>query len=324
MPLLDRQRRGYQIGEIRLGTRIQTNNGKFRPSKLNAFRFTTRSESVATAVAEAYGAEARQTKLANDVTTWEVMTDRTEIPVIIPPGEQAISQWYELWSAEGCQRRCDGETEQRSQEACKCPADLFRRSELAAKGGACKPTTRINVILPDLPGLGVWKIESHGNNAADEQAGTIETLAAAQAKGIHIPATVRLEQRVSGKNQFVVPVVDVTSTLRELMELDAGSSSLRAAIGAAPAEQMTAIEAPKDGPVPVDMRTWINNTVTDPEDAEKLKKAWSAKFDFSGRLVPPAEVGNVEDFVRSFVSQPEDEPIDAEVVEDDLDPGRNF
>jgi Recombination directionality factor-like len=77
------------------------------------------------------------------------------------------SQWYQMWSGGGCQRRCDGETEQLTQEPCKCPADPERRNALAKTGGACKPTTRVNVMLPDLPDLGVWKIESRGYDEAN-------------------------------------------------------------------------------------------------------------------------------------------------------------
>src|SRR3990172_7696614 len=41
---------------------------------------------------------------------------------------------------------------------------------------ACKITTLLNVMLPRIPGLGVWRLESHGWNAATVLPGTLEVL----------------------------------------------------------------------------------------------------------------------------------------------------
>ena len=156
MPIIDRQKKGHQIGEIRIGVLIRPEKGKPYPSKLDTFRFTTKSAHIAEAVATLLGGTARATTLNNGTSTYEVITDVTELPVMVPPGRAAISQWYEQWSAAGCARRCDGETEVLKNQPCVRPADQERRAELAKSGSACKPTTRLNVMLPDLPDLGVW------------------------------------------------------------------------------------------------------------------------------------------------------------------------
>jgi hypothetical protein len=215
MPILDLQRRGRQIGEIRLGAVVKTASGSTRPSKLDSFRFTCKSGSIAESVAQLYGGTARAVELQNGEQSYEVMTGCTEVPVMVPPGDQVISQWYEQWSAGGCQRRCDGVTEQLTQSPCKCPSDPEERNRLAAKGSACKPTTRVNVMLPDLPDLGVWLVQSHGFYAAIELGGAAEVLASAREAGVIIPAKLRLEQRQVKRGgetrKFAVPVLEIVA-----------------------------------------------------------------------------------------------------------------
>src|SRR5690606_36837148 len=88
----------------------------------------------------------------------ELYTDTNQVPVVVPPTEMAFSQWYEQWSAGGCQVRCDGQWDQQGDRACHCDPE----------SRACKITTRLSVMLPDLPGLGVWRVETHGYYAAVE------------------------------------------------------------------------------------------------------------------------------------------------------------
>lgn len=239
------QRRGRQLGEIRIGVLAPTAKGKMAPSKIESFRFTTRSRQTAEFLAEQFSSTANAIELLNGEKTYEVLTKCTELPVMVPPGEQAISQWYEKWSGQGCERRCDSETEQLTQSPCKCPFDMDQRDELAAKGQACRPTTRVNLILPDVPDLGVWKLESHGRHAANELGSAAEILAAARQAGVVVPATLRLEQRQSKKvgeptKQYAVPVLEINATLREMAGLDS-SHGVVAAL-ARPAQGQPIIE----------------------------------------------------------------------------------
>jgi len=254
MPLLDIQRRGRQIGEIRLGVAVRDANGKARPTKLESLRFTTKSQSIAGRVAELLGGQMRPVRLQNGTDTFEVITDATEVPVLVPPGDNVISQWYEMWTAAGCARRCDGETEQITQSPCKCVSDPKLRAEQAKTGSACKPVTRLNVMLPDLPDLGVWLLSSTGFNAAQELGGAAEVLAAARDKGVIIPAKLRLEQRekrTPGKptNKFVVPVLEMEATLRQMTELQKGD-----------------IAAALPSPVPSTLAIGSSTTATDLHD----------------------------------------------------------
>jgi len=215
MPIVDMQIRMRELGMIRTGNQVASGNGRRRPNKLETFRLTTPSRALIEAAQECYGGEVQPWESPAGK-EWELIIAVTSLPVVIPPGQQ-LSQWYELWTGAGCVRRCDGRTNVIAEGPCECPADATERRELAGKGEACKPTTRLNVILPDLPDLGVWRLESHGYYAAVELAGAAQFLAIASARGMNIPASLRLEQRekkVPGRptNRYAVPVIEFTTT----------------------------------------------------------------------------------------------------------------
>lgn len=246
MPIIDLQQRQRELGRIRIGQKATGSNGKERPAKLDKFRFTSASEPLISAIAALYGGEVLPWE--NDgLSQFEVFTQASRVPILLPP--QPISQWYELWSGGGCQRRCDGRTNVLKDSPCVCPSDPLERATLAAQGRACKPTTRLNVLLRDVPGIGVWRLESHGFHSAVELPMVAEFLARATEAGTYLPADLALVRRSSktpgvGKREWMVPVIEVGATPRELMsgqyESVAGSGSA-GALGAS----RRAIEAAK-------------------------------------------------------------------------------
>lgn len=231
MPILDLQQRQRELGRIRIGDKKPTERGGLRPAKLEAFRFTSASQEQIAAIADLYGGQAKP--WSNDgASEFEVYTTATSVPILVPP--QPISQWYEMWSGGGCQRRCDGRTNVLDDSPCACPSDPLERSDLAAKGRACKATTRLNVVLQDVPGIGYWRLESHGYHSAVELPMVAEFLAQATEAGAYIPASLVLAKRSSkrpgqGKREWMVPAIDIASTPRELM---AGGAGARAAVTA--------------------------------------------------------------------------------------------
>ena len=240
-PILDLQRRLVELGRIRTGDQVeyqQDGKTKMRPRRLDTFRLTSASKELVEEAAALYGGQA-----AAWGEQWEVVIRDQTLPIMLPPGE-ALSQWNEMWSAGGCARRCDGEREMLSDKPCMCPADPAERRELAAKGQACKPTTRLNVILPELHGLGVWRLESGGYYAAVELAGAAEYLSMATSVGHRIPAHLRIVKRSvkrpgkDGKPQtrnFTVPTIDID--VRPMDLLAAGEMVGQAQI-AAPVERL--------------------------------------------------------------------------------------
>lgn len=213
-PLIQIQQTMAEIGRIRIGEKSE----KGAPRKLTTFRLTSASKSALDAAEKLYGGTVRPWVGAPNEGTFELLTTVSELPVAIPPIPTLCSQYYEMWAAGGCTRRCDGETELLSGDSCQCDPDDDPKNR-------CKITTRVSVMLPQLPGLGLWRLESHGWNAAKTLPGTLRLLAGS---GKFIPASIRLEQRTEKKDnqtrKFVVPVIDLpTMTMGAFIE---GSGAL--------------------------------------------------------------------------------------------------
>jgi hypothetical protein len=223
MPILNLQRKLTEVGRIRLGAK----SGKGAPTKLETFRLTSKSKDAIEAAASVYGGTIG-TWSGPDGQEFELVTETKSLNVVVPPGN-ALSQWYEMWSGAGCQRRCDGQTETLSGGPCVCPTDQTQRAEMSARGQACRPTTRLSVILPEVKSVGIWRLETHGYHAATELAGIAELLERVSANDRYLPATLRLEPRSSrrgGKvSRFVVPVLEVGATVQEAIAASAGSDA---------------------------------------------------------------------------------------------------
>lgn len=215
MPLLDLQRRLAEIGRIRIGDTVEQ-GGRKRPRKRDSFRLTSRDRTRLEAAQAIHGGDIREWN-----GQWELDTPAKELPVMLIPGQE-LSQWYELWSGGGCQRRCDGEHEVLSDGPCLCPPADERR-DLAANGKACKPTTRLSVLLPDVPGIGCWRLETHGYYAAVELAGAAHVLQSATAQGVLLPARLRLDVRETRRGgqtrRFAVPTLEVDVAPTEVLAI---------------------------------------------------------------------------------------------------------
>lgn len=248
------QRRMMELGRVRLGHQVayeQNGVTKYRAAKLSTLRFTSASKPLLEAIAAKHGGTVKTWVNAPDEGYYEVFTNATEIDIILPPVYSAVdgsptasySQFFELWSGGGCQRRCDGETEAISGKACMCDPD----------GRECKITTRVSFMLPDIPGLGVWRLESHGYNAAVELPGTLEVLLLAAAEQKFIHAVLRVEQRTKkvpgeGTRRFIVPVIDLPNvTVKQLVAGDVPSVINAPVEGKPSRPELPAAPAPANG-----------------------------------------------------------------------------
>lgn len=204
MPILQIQKRSRLLGRIRLGQK----GDKGQPQKLDRFRVTSASQTVIEKVAELYGGTA-QAWDNNGSPQWEVLTDARRIPIMVPP--QPVSQWLETWAggSKGCIHRCDGETNMLTGDPCN-PEDPDHIN--------AKPTTRLNVILRDVEGIGVFRLDSHGWNAAIELPDVAEFLSQV---GGYVNGWLALEERTSKTDgqtrRFVVPIIEVDVTPAQLM-----------------------------------------------------------------------------------------------------------
>jgi len=228
----DLQRRSAQIGEIRNGTSVAVaGKGYRKPVRLETFRFTTPSERTAAAVAELYGGKV--TPWTQQKGKFEVTTGRAALDVWVPPRLLVVDANMELWDGPRRKRRCDGETMIfPSAQPCQCPqpddpddpvsVQAARDKRLALAGmrppQACKPLTRFNVTLPDLPGVGMWKLASGSEFAARETADAGDIMQIAREGGKYVPAVLLItwRNRISDGSPYPVVVLHIDMSLRQI------------------------------------------------------------------------------------------------------------
>lgn len=240
--LLNIQRRAAEHGRLRTGY-TQGN----RPVRSATWVVTSHSEEHVRTAAELWGGEVEQwTPLNSNITQWRVITKASSIEALITPGDP-LNQYNEMWSAGGCQRRCDGETELLSRQPCLCARQFGEDWHTQPKGRVCSATSRFNVMLPDLSGMGMWRAETHSFYAASEWGGMVDmVLAGTDGKGF-VPVTLRIEPRQvvrEGKTKkFPVVVVELRGvTPRQAL---AGPMSTAMALDPSGTRAVAAIEAPR-------------------------------------------------------------------------------
>lgn len=187
---------------------------KGQPKRLSEFRLTSPDRALLAEAAKLYGGSVQPWK--GQEGQWELYTEKAELPVMVAPMD--VSQWYEMWSGGGCQRRCDSEScmvpDKDGMKQVDCLCDPENRE--------CKLTTRLSVFLPEVPGMGVWRLESHGINAAMELPATAELLVSLARDGKYVPATLAIVPREIKKpgqptKRFLVPELRVGVALRTLI-----------------------------------------------------------------------------------------------------------
>lgn len=214
-PLGQLERRMPEAGRIRLGVKTAR-----AMKSIDTFRFTSPYEDTIRKAAELWGGTAQpwDDSRARVRNQWEVITDVDEIDIYLPPG--GCSQWYEMWP--GPSRRCDGVTALVPQAVgddyelveTPCICKLNRNIE-------CEPYTRMNILLPQLPFRGTWRLETKSYNAAVELPGVIEMIAALHQSNPIVQARLKLAKRstvtpTGRKKNFVVPELSIVQSIHEL------------------------------------------------------------------------------------------------------------
>jgi len=219
----DLPQRLRELGRLRMGEKaISAKSGKAYPVKRTTWRFTGADAGLLGVIGDLYGGEVEPWPEApGEGDFYQIKTDANSIDVLIP-AVNALSQFYEFWTADGCTRRCTGKVNLIDDSPCVCPADISARMEAASglKPTACKPTTRLNVMLPNVPDLGYWRLEAHGYQAAIELPGMLAQyvgLARMHAAGANLDdlilrAELAIDSRRTKKPgqppaDFVVPVI---------------------------------------------------------------------------------------------------------------------
>lgn len=306
MAILDLQMRLRELGRIRTGEVITTKKGARAPSKLDHFKITSHSERLIRQVAELYGGTAAPwTPEGSTESQYAVTVTADRIPILVPP--QSISQHYELWSGGGCVRRCDGEREQKSGGPCLCPVDPAKR--------LCSATTRLSVILREVQGLGVFRLDSKGYNAAVELP---QVAAFLENAGTYVPAYLALDKRKDVKDgttrHWLTPVLDVDITPQAMLEaaatgnLGLGPADQRAITPPAARNALTAGLPPSPGPVVIDPES-VAAALAQCHTPDELRGLWN-ELNRDGDLDDPRNVaiGTAFKARAQMISPPPERP----------------
>ena len=206
--------RPTELGRIRMGTK----GAKGMPMKGDHFRFTSPFEDAVRAIAGRYGGEVSEwhDAMANPPRQWQVTVEADSVDIVLPSGAQ-LSQTLECWDKGGCTVRTDGITDLLTGAPWRGPTTFE-----GLKAANIKPTTRLSVMLPGIPGFGVWRLESHGWNAAAEIAGVLDVIRSCHLAGqLHV-GRLTLADRTSKKagqtNRYKVPVLMLDATPEQLVE----------------------------------------------------------------------------------------------------------
>jgi hypothetical protein len=217
------------MGRIRAGRKTRSRSGRVVPEALHTFRFTSSDESALEQVAAIYGGTVRPWQDQASPDRFELFSDASEIRVALP--RSALTQWYELWSGGGCQRRCDGVTVTLLQGAGPEGGESLEADCMCAQRGemACTMQTRLSVLLPDVRLLGTWRYDTKSAIAAGELKAAVELIEAVQLQGIQ-RGVMRLVERMGQgrRRQFTIAQLGLDESLDGLI---AGAGRIAAVPG---------------------------------------------------------------------------------------------
>lgn len=193
-----------EVGRIRLGTREVTKGGKVAPKESASLIFTSESKGTLSRLCRIVGGQV--TPWQDGQEPWRLISTVSQLAVQVPP--QLMSDpSYELWSAAGLLRRCDGETCEVPVETPDGPVIEQTPCQCSGANPECRPTSRLRVVIPQVPGVGVWILTTHSAIAASELAGQARLLRLGNVSGL-VPATVAIEHERTRRGREV-PVLRV-------------------------------------------------------------------------------------------------------------------
>jgi hypothetical protein len=217
--ILTLQRQVRELGRLRAGlteTRINKDGKEVTfPTSSKTWILTSANRDYLDAAAQLWGGQVDEWQpQGGGPKAWRVITQAPLIDAILPPGDP-LSQYQEMWSRGGCQRRCDGEQELITSKPCLCRAQFGDDFHEQRQGAVCDIHTRLNVFLPDLPDIGVWRVETKGFWPANHMAGYIDMIKGHVGPQVLVPVRLRIEPRTKVKagktSQYIEIVVELRS-----------------------------------------------------------------------------------------------------------------
>jgi hypothetical protein len=252
----DLQAQQRTAGRVRMGYSDPGSNGGKIPRRSDTFILTSTSRPSIAHAAALYGGDV--VPFGDRGRQWAVRTATSRLRVMIPPGETATTE-YEWWNNRVIRHRCDGRLDTVTGQPCVCPqpekpgdpdsaqAAAILRATMARNNPprACKLVTRLSFYLPELIGLGTWRLDTGSYYAALETIGQVDLLADAAAQGILLPADLYYDwrQRGSDGREFPVPVVEILESLQSIASGQLAGRSLAEQVTAAARPAVLALEA---------------------------------------------------------------------------------
>lgn len=206
--ILTMQRQVRELGRLRTG-----HSGAKGPVRSKTWILTSPQRDCLDVAAEIWGGTVQEwTPLNGDGKQWKLTTEQASLDALLPPGDP-LTQANEMWNRGGAVRRCNGETDSKSGKPCLCLAqygeDWFRRSVREV----CKPYSQLNIILPQLPDLGVWRHVTKSYYAAGEIAGMVDLIKAQVGPDAMVPIRIRIDPRKKVADgtttPYPVPVIEI-------------------------------------------------------------------------------------------------------------------
>ncbi|MFE3202141.1 hypothetical protein [Embleya sp. NPDC059237] len=308
-----------ELGRLRTGTSVPTGKGdKRRAERSSTWILTSDSETYIRAAAAKWGGTPEPWQpQRSKITQWRVVTDAASLDALLPSGDP-LSAYNELWDRGGIQRRCDGETELTRRQPCLCLRQFGPEWHKAPSGQVCKPTSRLRLYLPDMPDFGIWRAESHSFYAAAELAGQVDAVREGTGGQGTVPVRLIIQERQVVREGLTkrFPVVRVIPSLPRLRHALNGPLTAQAALDPASLDR-TAIEAARERP-----------------DYEADAAAALAIDDVHNVWYEALEAGDLTEELKAVLinraaeinaeakkaDQDDDEPIDAELVDDEQPP----
>jgi hypothetical protein len=230
--------RAPELGRIRSGWKDPDQRADRQMQPLRNWRLTSKNKDTLHLAAGLYGGIPREWNDPAHPGEWELFTESDRLDILLP--NDPLFTAYEAWGSGGNKRRCDG-------ERCIVPMDGPDGGGLtevecwcAEKGiipgehkDACGVTVRLKVVIPELPGFGIWMLTSGSIFAAMELPAQVDMIQAATGAlpGTLIPCQLILDYRTKKnawekfERKYSVPSLDVNESVKHLqrqMELAQG------------------------------------------------------------------------------------------------------
>lgn len=206
VPLDELDGRIPRIGKISAGyTDVKTTNGKTVtfPVKSRTLVFRGSDRQPLDAAAAIVGGDVGASPNPRAQGLWRLVSRATTIDVMIADELGDRLGRYEFWGKHGKLRDCDGRScrflidvqnaERRDNVPCFCTAHGLTTED----PDACRITTRLNMIVPafaEIPGLGVWQLESRSRTTFSDLKGLVRLCRALGLPGVFgLPVTLRIE-----------------------------------------------------------------------------------------------------------------------------------